>query len=145
MLFIWRDFRGVIYYELLPPGRTITAEVYCAHLANSKTARKKSVPIRLIGRGSFFIIIMPDLMFPCQFTACMEYGLDVIVHPPYFPDLAPLEFHLFRSFQNSTGETEFRSADDMKSFFDNFLASKPASFYEIGILQLPERWQKVVN
>ena len=36
MLSVWWDVQGVVYWELLPPNATITAEVYCAQLQNLK-------------------------------------------------------------------------------------------------------------
>ncbi|KOX68389.1 Histone-lysine N-methyltransferase SETMAR, partial [Melipona quadrifasciata] len=34
----------------------------------------------------------------------LELGWDVLSHPPYSLDLAPSDFHLFRSLQNSLTE-----------------------------------------
>ncbi|KAA5779762.1 hypothetical protein F3H09_32330, partial [Pseudomonas aeruginosa] len=32
MLCVWWDWKGIIHYELLPPGRTIDSELYCEQL-----------------------------------------------------------------------------------------------------------------
>ena len=63
------------------------------------------------------------------------------IHPPYSPDLAPSDFHLFRFLQTLNGKT-FASENFIKQHLDKFLAEK---FYERGIMKLPERWQKVIE
>jgi histone-lysine N-methyltransferase SETMAR len=66
-------------------------------------------------------------------------------HPPYSPDLAPSDFHLFRSLQNSWNRKTFASDADIKSFSDGFCVDKDKSLYESGIMKLPERWKKVIE
>ena len=50
-------------------------------------------------------------------------------HPPYSPDLAPSDYHLFRLFQNHFNGKIFDSNEAVKS----------------GIMKLTERWQRVIG
>ena len=63
---------------------------------------------------------------------------------PYSPDIAPSNFHLFRSLQNSLNGKIFNSLEDCKRHLEQFLAQKDKKFWECGIMKLPEKWQKVV-
>lgn len=72
----------------------------------------------------------------------LELGWDVLLHPPYSPDLMPSDYHLFRSMLNSLSG---KIADDVKSHLIQFFAGKNRKFYEHGIMTLPERWQKVID
>ena len=52
-------------------------------------------------------------------------GWDVLTHPPYSLDLAPADFHLFRSMQNALTEIRFTSEQGIRNWIDSFLAGKP--------------------
>lgn len=44
MLSVWWDIHGVVYWELLPPDTTITADIYCAQLDRLKAEIERSRP-----------------------------------------------------------------------------------------------------
>ncbi|EZA54736.1 Histone-lysine N-methyltransferase SETMAR [Ooceraea biroi] len=75
----------------------------------------------------------------------LEFGWDVLPHSPYSPDIAPSDFHLFRSLQNSLSGKNFNSLIDIKNHLEEFFAEKPKKFWENGIFQLCERWTKVMK
>ena len=71
-------------------------------------------------------------------------GWEVLPHPPYSADLAPSDYHLFRSMQNALTRIRFTLEQGIKNWLDSLLAAKPAQFFWDGIHKLPERWEKVV-
>ena len=70
------------------------------------------------------------------------HHIDLI--PPNSPDLAPSDYHLFRSMTHGLAEQHFRSYEETEKWVDSWIASKPTSFFRDGIRKLPERWEKVV-
>ena len=72
-------------------------------------------------------------------------GWEVLEHPPYSPDLAPSDYHLFRSLQHFLRGKEFRTMDEIKENISRYFASKPPGFYVKGISRLQERWEKVLE
>ena len=71
----------------------------------------------------------------------LEFGSDLLPHPPYGPDLAPSDYHLCRSLKNYLDGKKFNN--DVYSL--QFFTSKEQKFHELGIMILPERWQKVID
>ncbi|KAG5324276.1 MOS1T transposase, partial [Pseudoatta argentina] len=70
---------------------------------------------------------------------------EVLPHPPYSPDIAPSDFHLFRSMAHSLADRRFHSYEEAQKWIDSWIASKDMSFFRRGIHVLPERWEKVVS
>ncbi|KAG5321876.1 MOS1T transposase, partial [Pseudoatta argentina] len=68
---------------------------------------------------------------------------EVLPHPPY-SDIAPSDYHLFRSMAHGLSEQHFTSYEDIKNWIDKWIASKDEAFFQRGIRMLPERWEKVV-
>ena len=69
---------------------------------------------------------------------------EVLPHPPYSPDVAPSDCHLFRSIARGLAHQHFRSYEVVKKWIDSWIAIKDSSFFQDSIRQLPERWKKVV-
>ena len=70
---------------------------------------------------------------------------EVLFHLPYSPDIAPLDFHLFWSLQNSLNGKNFNSLEDCKRHLGQFFAQQDKIIKKDGIMKLPEKWQKVVE
>jgi len=50
----------------------------------------------------------------------LQFGWDVLPHSPYSPDIAPSDFHLFKSLQNSLIGKNFTSMEDCKKHLEEF-------------------------
>lgn len=146
MLCIWWDQKGIVYYELLQPGETITGEVYKRQLMRLKRALNEKRPDYATRHES--IIFHHDNARPhCSIPVknYLEYcGWEVLPHPPYSPDIAPSDYYLFRSMHNELTGIRFTSAEGIKNWLESFFASKPEKYFWDGIHKLPERWAKIV-
>ncbi|XP_043501569.1 histone-lysine N-methyltransferase SETMAR-like [Polistes fuscatus] len=74
-----------------------------------------------------------------------ELGWEVLPHPPYSPDVAPSDFHLFRALQHFLSGKTFANLDDIQNAISRYFAEKPINFYRSGIENLLTRWQKVID
>lgn len=146
MLCIWWDWKGVLYYELLPHNQTIDSALYCSQLERLKAAVEQKRPTLANRKGIVFHHdnARPHVSLQTR-QKLLEFGWDVIPHPPYSPDLAPTDFHLFRSLQNSLNGKQYNSLEDCKKHMEEFIAQKSEQFWEDGIKKLPERWKQVID
>ena len=142
MLSIWWNYKGVVYFELLPNNRTIKSDVYCQQLVKLEEAIKEKRPELANCRGIVFHHdnVRPHTSLETR-TKLVELGWKVMSHPPYSPGRA----HLFRSLQNFLNGKNVSNNDDLKSHLAEFVAVKVQKFYQRGIIKLPERWLKVIE
>jgi len=67
---------------------------------------------------------------------------EVLPHPSYSPDIAPSDYHLFRSMTHGLSEQHFTSYEDTKNCIDDWIASKwTASKWSV----LPTRYPHVTR
>ena len=66
------------------------------------------------------------------------------MHWAYSADFAPCVIYLFHSLQNVLNDKRFSQKDQVRTFVENFLSSKPTEFYLSKIYELPDKRQKVI-
>ena len=146
MLSVWWDFKGVVHFELLPKNVTINSAVCCHQLDNVNNAIKTKRPDLVNRKG---VVFQHDNARPHTSLVTRQkllaLGWDLLPHPPYSPDLAPSDYHLFRSLQNSLNGKTFDSHEAITQHLVQFFASKDRSFYQRGIMTLVQRWRKVID
>lgn len=144
MLSVWWDQKGVIHYELLERNQTITSEIYCQQLRRLEAAicEKRS-------EKSHQVILHHDNARPhtAKLTKSVIEKMDweILPHPAYSPDLAPTDFHLFRSLSNAMRGISFDDDAHLKNWLEEFFSSKTSDFFKRGIQKLPCRWEEVIS
>jgi histone-lysine N-methyltransferase SETMAR len=141
MLCVFWSARGVEYWELLEQGQTVNSELYCRQL--------NQLNQRLNRRHRAQVVFLDDNAQPHRShmtnAKITELGWDRVDHPPYSPDLAPSDFHLFRSLQHYLKGKRFENINEMQESLEEFFDSKDAEFYRRGIMKLPEKWEEVIE
>ena len=140
MLSVWWGVREIIHWEILLDVCTVTADLYCQQL-NRVAAKLKGKQDRI------YLLHDKARLHVAKSTRqkLLSLGWITIPHPPYSPDLAPTDYHLYRSLSNYLSEKKFNDESQIKMDLVNFFDQKTQEFYESGILSLPERWQQVID
>ncbi|KAG5305943.1 MOS1T transposase, partial [Pseudoatta argentina] len=126
---------------------TITGDRYRLQLMRLSRALKEKRP--LYAQRHDKVILLHDNARPHVAKPVKTYletlKWEVLPHPLYSPDIAPSDFHLFRSMAHGLADRRFHSYEEAQKWIDSWIASKDMSFFRRGIHVLPERWEKVVS
>lgn len=147
MLCIWWDQLGVVYYELLQPNETVTGALYRTQLMRLSRALKQKRP--QYNERHDKVILQHDNAGPHVANVVKTYietlKWEVLPHPPYSPDIAPSDYHLFRSMTHGLENVQLSDYDEAKNWIDQWIAEKDDEFFKKGIRMLPTRWEQVVS
>ena len=146
MLCIWWDYQGVIWFDVLEMGQTVTADLYCRQLDRLSAELKIKRP-SLVNREK--VILLHDNAKPHTAKVTLkkikELKYEVLPHPPYSCDIAPSDYHLFRSLQHHLKGKKYADNEGIKNDLDQFFAKKEPSFFSKGIEDLVTKWAQVVE
>ena len=136
---------GIVHFELLERGNTVNAALYCDQLRKMKENLVARFP--QITPSSRVTLLhdnaRPHVAKLTKQTA-KELNVEFLPHPPYSPDLAPSDFHLFRSLEHTLRQKIFDSREDIRECLLNYFREKKVDFWRRGLEALPERWERVV-
>ncbi|KAG5308836.1 SETMR methyltransferase, partial [Acromyrmex insinuator] len=74
-----------------------------------------------------------------------QFSWDVLTHPPYSPDLAPSDYHLFTKLKESLAGKRFQSDEEVQTAVTNWTKELAGSFYAEGISKLVSRYTKCIE
>ena len=146
MCTVFWDRKGILLIDFLPRGETVNAERYCATLQKLRRA----IQNKRRGMLTAGVVLLHDNARPhtARRTAAVltEFGWELFPHPPYSPDLAPSDFHVFLHLKKflSSGE-RFHNDEELKTSVTRWFNSQAAEFYDTGIQKLIPRYDKCLN
>ena len=145
MVTVFWDCDGVILVDVMPRGSTINSEAYV------KTLNKLRNRFRRVrsDKNPAEILLQHDNARPHTSLRTREHiaklGWTSLPHPPYSPDLAPSDFHLFGPLKDSLRGTHFEDDESVIDAVKTWLRVQDKSFYRQGIHALTQRWRKAVE
>ena len=116
MLCVWWDQYGVVYFELLKPGETVNTDRYRQQIINLNHALIEKRPEYARKHGK---VILQHDNAPSHTAKVVKNILkalnwEIFSHPPYSPDLAPSDYHLFASMGLSLPEKRFANFEEVE-------------------------------
>jgi len=113
----------------MPRENTVTSATYADLLKNNLRPAIKSKPR---GRLTTGVLLQHDTARPhtarSTGATIQDLSFECLAHPPYSPDLAPSDFHVFRSLQGVMGGKTFRSDEEVQQAVHEWLHSQPKIF-----------------
>ncbi|GFU26501.1 mariner Mos1 transposase [Trichonephila clavipes] len=126
MLCLFLDQEGPIYYELLKLGGAVNTDCYKQLLFNLNDAILEKR--EQYEKWQHKVIFLDDNVLSHRAKPTKNIikvlGWELLVHAAYSSDLAPSDYHLFSSFGHALADQSFTSYENVKSWLDDWLASK---------------------
>ena len=132
----------------MPRGNTVTSAMYAGLLKNHLHPAIKS---KRRGRLSTCVLLQHDNARPHTARSTVATIQDLFFkcfpHPPYSPDLAPSDFHVFGPLKEVRRGKSFRSDEEVQQAVHEWLCSQPKDFFFFyrGIHALPNRWNTFIE
>jgi len=146
MLTLFWDSEGPILEDYLEKGCTINSAKYSDMLANNL---KPAVRTKRRGLLSKKVLLLHDNARPHTASHTVEtinhFSFEVLKHPPYIPDLAPSDYHLFGPLKNALQSRRLSTEKDVREAVHKLLREQPKTFFLEGIRKLVDRWTKCIE
>ena len=131
MLTLFWDEQQVILEHYMPRGNTVNSATYAYLLKNHLRPAIKSKRRGLLITG---VLLQHDNAWPhtarSAVATIQDLSLQCLPHPPYSPDLAPGDFHVFGPLKEAMWGKSFRS-DESRRCMSGCALSQKTFFLEV--------------
>jgi histone-lysine N-methyltransferase SETMAR len=119
---VFWDRKGVLLVEFLHQGSTINTGIYC----NTLKKLRRAIQNKRCGMLSQGVVMLHDNVCPHNAAATQDliatFGWVQVNHPPYRPDLASSDFHVFLQLKTFLGGWWFHN-DEVKEAVNTWFTS----------------------
>jgi len=128
--------------DFLERVSTINSERCCETLKKLRRAIQNKRRGKLISK----VLCFHDNARPHKANSTRELldhsGWEVFDHPPYSPDLAPSDYHLFPNMKTWLAKQRFDDDAELQAGVNECLKSQATTFYDDRINKLVHRYDK---
>jgi histone-lysine N-methyltransferase SETMAR len=145
MASVFWDSEGVLMIDYLQKGKTVTGVYYAELIRKLREEIKKKRRGKLAQRVLLHHDNAPAHTSHIAMAAIHECGFELLCHPPYSPDLAPSDFHLFRLLKDSLRGQVFESDEVVIQAINDWVEGQEQTLFLEGVNGLEHRWEKCVE
>lgn len=142
MLTVFWDCKGIILVDFLPHKQTINAQYYIEIIRRLRVAIVEKRRGLMTRRPYLLHDNAPSHKAGIAQAAIRESGFHQLDHPPYSPDLAPSDFHLFPYLKKFLRGRHFANDEELIAAVNAWFEVQPTAFYRAGIEGVAARWNK---
>lgn len=145
MATVFWDLQGILMVDFKEEGTTVNARYYATLMERLREAIKEKRRGNL-KRGVLLLHDnAPVHTARVAKAAISKCGFEEIPHPPYSPDMAPSDYHLFRDLKKDLRGRKFDTEEDLHEAVWTFFNSKSSEYYYKGIEALYSRCKKCIE
>ena len=145
MASVFWDADGIILVDYLEKGRTLTGQYYASLLWQLRANLIKKRHGKVTRGVLYHQDNAPAHKSAVAMAAIHNCGFELLDHPPYSPDLAPSDYHLFPNLKKSLAGSRYASDDEVMEATEAFLGAQDKAFFQAGIRALEHRWAKCIE
>uniref|UniRef100_A0A670ZEW1 Histone-lysine N-methyltransferase SETMAR n=1 Tax=Pseudonaja textilis TaxID=8673 RepID=A0A670ZEW1_PSETE len=145
MVTVFWDRQGVLLIDFLEHGATINFVRYCEMLQKLRKAIQNKHKEKLSSKILFLHVNARPHTANRTREVLNAFKWEIFPHPPYSPDLALSDYHLFLRMKTWLGTQRFYDNAELWAGVTDWLKSQAAEFYDNGITKLVHRYDKCFN
>lgn len=145
MASVFWDAKGILFIDYLEKGKTINSAYYTSLLDQLGEKIREKRPGLQRKKIIFHQDNAPVHKSVLTMAKINELKYELLDHPPYSPDLAPSDYHLFPHLKRFLSGKRFSSNQEAIDAVDGYFASLDSDHYKHGIELLEKRWTKCVE
>ena len=126
---IFWDEDGILLIDYLPKGKTINAEYYSTLLVQMKDILKEKRHSKITKLVLFLHNNAPAHQALAIQKKLTYLGFQCLDHPPYSPDLAPSDYHMFPGLKKQLKGRHFSSDTEVIVAMQTWLDGQPSKFF----------------
>ena len=139
------DVHGTLFIDYLEKGKTINSDYYMVLLDRLSAEIKKKRPHMLQKKALFHQENASCHKSMKTKVKLNELSFELLLHPPYSPDLALSDYWLFNDLKKMLQGKRFGSNEEVITETEASFESKDESFYIKGIEKLEKRWNECIT
>jgi len=142
---IFWDQDGILLIDYIPKSQTIYAEYYSSLLVQLKDILRE----KRCGKVTKGVLFLHDNV-PAHWALASQkklayLGFQFLDHPPYSPDLAPSDYHLFPGLKKELKSRHFSSDAEFIAAAETWLDGQICGFFLSGLQKLEQRSKKCIE
>lgn len=145
MASIFWDAKGILLVDYLQTGKTITGEYYCNLLDQLDEKIREKRPGLQKKKVIFHHDNAPAHRGALATAKLVGLQYELLEHPPYSPDLAPSDFHLFPNLKRFLRGKRFSTDNEVITAVEGYFEGLPESHFRDGVNELETRWKKCIE
>jgi len=126
---IFWDQDGILLIDYLPKGQSINAEYYLSLLVHLKDVLKENRRGKVTKVVLFLQVNAPAHRALATQKKLAFLGFQCLDHPPYYPDLAPSDYHLFHGLKKHLKGHHFSSDEEVIAAAETWLDGRTSEFF----------------
>jgi hypothetical protein len=145
MLTLFWDMNGPILEHYQEKGETVDSVRYSAVLEEKVEPAIRNRRRGLLSKGALLLYDNALLHTAAATVSTIQkLKFEMINHPPYSPDLAPSDYHVFCKLKEALRGRSFHGDGEVKETVQFRLRQQAKSFFSTGIQKLVERCEKFI-